>query len=360
MVTRSNNRPSIEAGIKKIPEAAAIHWHYVDLPRWAMFWKKGPRGMRLYYLMWQVAALREMRRLHKRFDFVYVWHVTIANAWIGSLAAFAGPPFIYGPVGGGVRAPLRLIPSLGLRGGLYEWARETVRLAARYFNPLARASWRRSRLILAQNKETAAWFPPRYRSRVKIFQHAILATRPEVDQQRSDRNHTAVVAARLVPWKGITLAIQAVEMTTRWRLIICGSGPDEKRLKRIVRQKGLQERVEFRGRIEQDELFQVLATEADAFIFPSLHDDAPLAVAEAVVAGLPIICLDIGGPPLIASGQGLTVDTRSTTSVVVRELARALERAGEFRVPSEEPGEHLLLENRVTELRRIIEEAPGG
>ena len=40
----------------------------------------------------------------------------------------SGPPFVYGPVGGGGRVPWRLFPSLGARGITYEVTRATAKL----------------------------------------------------------------------------------------------------------------------------------------------------------------------------------------------------------------------------------------
>jgi NAD(P)-dependent dehydrogenase (short-subunit alcohol dehydrogenase family) len=47
IVTRSNNVDAIRAGLANIPELRlAVHGY--DLPRWARWWKKGKRGIRLY------------------------------------------------------------------------------------------------------------------------------------------------------------------------------------------------------------------------------------------------------------------------------------------------------------------------
>jgi glycosyltransferase involved in cell wall biosynthesis len=47
-----------------------------------------------------------------------------------------------------------------------------------------------------------------------------------------------------------------------------------------------------------------MCQEADVFLYASLHDDAPLAVTEALTAGLPIVGIARGGPPVLAGGAG--------------------------------------------------------
>ena len=105
---------------RRSPRPDPLHFVYVDLSERARSWKRGQRGIHLYYMLWQRAALRRARELHADVGFDLVWHLTLANVWMGSVAGFLGPPFIYGPVGGGIRPPWRLAPRLGVRGIIYE------------------------------------------------------------------------------------------------------------------------------------------------------------------------------------------------------------------------------------------------
>lgn len=356
VITRANNRPVIEARSTSTGELADVHFVYVDLPRWARAWKKGTRGMRLYYVLWQLAALRRARSLKARETFDCVWHLTIANAWLGSAAALVGLPFVYGPVGGGVGAPLGLVPSLGARGAAYEVLREVARQAARYLNPLARASWRNADLILVQNEETRRWLPARHRGKALVYHHAAVEGTDLVPAGRGP-GHTAVLAARLIAWKGGALAIRAIARSPQWRLIVCGTGPEEARLRRLAAKLGVGGRVDFRGRVPQEELSSIYAGEADVFLFPSIHDDAPLAVAEAVAAGLPVVCLDVGGPHLIAGEAGTVVGSRGRASKVVKALASALEEAAAAGPPSAETRRRVLMHERREGLLDIVTKA---
>jgi NAD(P)-dependent dehydrogenase (short-subunit alcohol dehydrogenase family) len=96
VITRANNREVIESAIDEIPERGRLHFVYVDLPAWARSWKRGSRGLRPYYLLWQLAALRVARRLHRTIGFDLVWHLTLANAWPGRWGG--RPPMVTGLV----------------------------------------------------------------------------------------------------------------------------------------------------------------------------------------------------------------------------------------------------------------------
>ncbi len=62
---------------------------------------------------------------------------------------------------------------------------------------------------------------------------------------------------------------------------------------------------------------------ADVFVFPSHHEGMPMAVIEAMAAGLPIAATDVGGiPELVSDGEnGLLTHPRAP-----EDLARALDR----------------------------------
>lgn len=344
VITRANNAEAIKTSLHRVPERDRLTFVFVDLPAWARFWKKGRRGHRAYYLLWQLAALRKARRLRERQSVQIVWHLTLANVWMGSLAPLAGGRFVLGPVGGGASAPLPLFPELGVQGMLVELVRKGLITLSRYLNPVARIGWHRAGLVLVQNPETRDWLPARHRHKAVVFPNALMAvadTQARTHVPGGGGAPTMLFAGMLQPLKGVSLAIRALEQLPDWRLIICGSGPDEARLRRIASQRNVRDRVEFRGWVERDELERVMRDEADVFIFPSLHDQAGFAVAEAVASGLPAVCLDRGGPKLLG---GTPVET-GTPETTARALAAAVAKARNVRPSS--------LPDRPQQLRRL-------
>jgi glycosyltransferase involved in cell wall biosynthesis len=354
IITRANNAPSIEGELPRTPERDRLRFEYVDLPRWARFWKRGPRGARLYYMLWQVAALRRAREIGRRSNFTIVWHLTLANAWLGSLASLAGVPFIYGPVGGGVTAPWKLLPHLGARGMLYEGVRGLVRFMGRYLNPSARLAWRSASLILVQNPETLAWLPTRYRAKARVFANAIVEDVMADAMEERRASQTALFAGRLVGWKGIELGMRAVAITKGWRFLICGEGPDKTRLRRLADRLGLDERVQFLGHVRRDEVLTLMKS-SDVFLYPSLHDDSPLAIAEAMACGLPVVCLDRGGPPvLIGNSGGRSVPSQGSVQRISEALATCLDGGLQDRAAVIAGAKRLTVASRAEQLRELL------
>jgi glycosyltransferase involved in cell wall biosynthesis len=74
-------------------------------------------------------------------------------------------------------------------------------------------------------------------------------------------------------------------------LLIVGGGPAMAHLKQITVDLNLTEKVIFTG--NRKDIPDLLAT-MDIFVFPSLTEDWPNAVGEAMAAGLPVVSFDVG------------------------------------------------------------------
>jgi glycosyltransferase involved in cell wall biosynthesis len=327
VITRESNREAIAAAFDGIPEREVLHFEFVDLPRSTRFWKRGTRGARVYYLLWQVAAFYRARALSRKISFDLTWHLTWANAWLGTLAPLLPGRFVYGPVGGGVGMDWNFIATLGIRGTAFEVARALSRATARVLNPLARLPWRRSELILVQNPETRAWLPARYREKAVVFPHIVLDEQAMewVGPTHDALTRRALFVGRLLPWKGVVMALQVMVLLPDWTLIVCGDGYDLRRLRRRVHRLELEDRVTFLGWVEPDQVRELMHQKADVLLFPSLHDEGGWVIAEALAAPLPVICLDRGGPPAIG-GYGVPCTNFSQTVSALAQAVVAADR----------------------------------
>lgn len=153
VVTRTTNRVNIEQALAREP-MANVHWVYFDLPRWLRFWKKGQRGVQLYYYLWQIGVYFLGRRLQRRMGFDLVHHVTFVKYWMPSFLAFLPVPFIWGPVGGGESTPRTFWWALSSRGKVYEILRNIARTLGS-LDPFVRLTAQRTALALATTEDTA-------------------------------------------------------------------------------------------------------------------------------------------------------------------------------------------------------------
>lgn len=84
--------------------------------------------------------------------------------------------------------------------------------------------------------------------------------------------------------------------------LICGQGPLENHLRNLIRELGLESQVHLLG-FRKD--IPAICKASDVFVQPSFREGLPVALMEAMAAGLPAVCSDIrGNSDLIENGKG--------------------------------------------------------
>ena len=127
---------------------------------------------------------------------------------------------------------------------------------------------------------------------------------------------TFLHVGRLSPEKGQDVLIEAVsKLTDEFQLILVGDGPLKGRLQRLVRDLGLSANVQFKGVLSRHDVSHELR-KADAFVLPSRYENFPVAVMEALAAGLPVIASRVGGlSQMITKINGRLVKAQNDSSL---------------------------------------------
>lgn len=328
LVTRSNNAAAINAAIET-SSSLDIRPIYIDLPAWVSWWKRGSRGVHLYYLFWQILAARTARRLHRSQPFDLGHHLTFGSDWFPSaLTLVPQLPFVWGPVGGATGVPWGMWKWLGFIGVLREALRALLVTVAR--RTVGAACARRASLIIAQNDDTKAaldsYGPCIIEPNVAIHPSLLSLVEGTSDALSSAKGKQAVFVGRLVPLKGLRLAISALAhpQAAKWSLHVFGEGPEGKAARRLVLDKGLTDRVTFHGVVSRVDVMAAMSA-ADALIAPSLHEAAGWAIAEALSLNTPVIAFRHGGPTVLLQGGncGHLVKPEPAADI---EIARCLAR----------------------------------
>ena len=326
VVTRPRFRAQMEAALAADPELAGhLHVEYLDLPSWVIALRRRSWDLYWYYALWQAALARLARRLHRDVHFDVAHHVTFANDWLPcGVARLTEVPLVWGPVGGASRFDfVRMRRWLGRRGFVDEVMRSlsTGLARRRWGDPAAR----RARVVVAQNDDVAARFASS--RRVVVEPNAALDPPAPRPPGRADGPPVALFVGRLIGWKGARLAVATLAhpLAAAWRLHVYGDGYDRELLVRLAADLGVADRVTFLGHRPRAEVLEAYE-HADALLFPSMHDQAGWVVAEASQAGCPVVCLPLGGPPVLA---GPNAYVASDEGDVVRNLAEQLHLAGE-------------------------------
>ena len=90
---------------------------------------------------------------------------------------------------------------------------------------------------------------------------------------------------------------------TELRVVIAGGGDDRERLEKIVRERGLADRVTFAGLVDDAQLVQLLS-DAAVFVMPSTAELQSIATMEAMASGLPVVAANaMALPHLVHDGE---------------------------------------------------------
>jgi len=107
-----------------------------------------------------------------------------------------------------------------------------------------------------------------------------------------------LIATQLIRRKGIDFFIRAMpfilEQEPETVLLIAGSGDQEEQLRQLVRSLHIESRVNFLGRLFDEELSRAYQT-SDIFVLPSLSEGLPTCVMEAWAYEKPVVATQIDG-----------------------------------------------------------------
>jgi hypothetical protein len=326
------HRDAIAAATREDASLKEICWVFPELGNWSLQQGKEPKWERTYNLLWQKAALRAARALHRDIGFDVVHHLTWGGVRAPTFLGSLGVPLIIGPIGGGETSPMSLRDVLPLRGRFLEGLRDLSN-ATININPIVRQGLGDAAVIFAMTDETRNLLNPALRDKTRVMM-ALGVSKSQIGAPRTQCQSPPrlLFAGRLLYWKGVHIAIEAmtelVKRIPNLRLTIVGNGPEEGRLKADVALRSLAENVDFISSMPQDKFLRLYDSH-DLLLFPSLHDGSGCVVLEALSHGMPVACLDLGGPKDIVTPQsGIVVNTGGlTTAQVAARLAEEIYEA---------------------------------
>lgn len=301
VMTRESNRHTIEPWIKGHPEYSGIHFLYYDWPKWARFWKKGLRGVRTYYNLWQLCTNRIVKRTMQVNDIRIFHHLTYGNV-LWKVSSYGQKQFfIWGPVGGVETIPAEYSAYYDRKS---KWIEALRRMVVKWLplNAGFQARCRRADLILCKTDVTRQAIPAPYHQKAVLFTDVAVKERKEDEsEQKSNPTHDAVhflSVGRLDAWRGFDLIIEAMVKVVienpAVHLTIVGDGADKERLLRLTEKYALQDVVTLLGKVSMD-VYKKLMEQADVIVNAALKEGAVTVSFDSMALGKPLICLDTTG-----------------------------------------------------------------
>lgn len=328
VLTRGNNQSPIEAELSQHP-VANLNFIYCEPSEFLAKLNQNLRIVHLHYYLWQLKAYWVAKKLHDEINFDIIHHVTYVRYSTPSFLAFLPPPFIWGPVGGGETTPNHFWQSFSLRGKIYEILRDTARRLGE-IDPFVHQTALRSSLARGTTQDTVNRLKALGASEVEVYSQLGLSTHEitslNLKSNNQQRAMRFISIGRLLHWKGFHLGLQAFaqanlpENAEYW---IIGDGPERQHLQQLSEALDISHQTKFWHQLSREETLNKLG-ECLALIHPSLHESGGLVCLEAMAAGCPVICLNIGGPAIhVTEETGFKISV-NTPQQVIDDLASAM------------------------------------
>lgn len=325
VLTRETSRSDIETFLGAVECPDNLHFLYHECPRLLPVLKLLKARFRyFYYYVWQWGAHKLARRCHARESFDLVHHVTWVQYRAPSFMGRLGIPFVFGPVAGGESTPWRLRLVSGLRQALVDLLRDAWSVIAR-IDPMVLRTYRDAMRINVTSPDTLrrlpAWAAPKAHVQLAIA-YEPPSTPPKVEQP-AQQGLRLLFVGRFLGLKGMSMGLNALARVLKDNpgaaLTMVGDGPERDAWRSQAERLGIGARVTWIDWIAHDDV-QALYASHDVLLFPSLHDSGGLVVLEAMAQGMPVVCLDLGGP-------GIMVDATCGIKVAVAQCSRRMVEA---------------------------------
>jgi glycosyltransferase involved in cell wall biosynthesis len=231
-------------------------------------------------------------------DFGEVLVSTVHSTWDGEAKAIKNEPFM------GLNFNEKIVRSFTWVLKQFEY-----RLLKRSDRIIAVSGYTKREIL--KNYDIPAW-------KIKVIFNGVDLEKfkPAEDKARfkwalgfSEKDLLILYVGRLYSRKGLPTLISAIPPVVRKarnaRFLISGKGlsGEEKKLKSYVEKFKVTQNVVFLG-YYPDEKLSSLYKAADIFVFPSVYENMPFAMLEALASGLPVVTTRVGGiPEVIEDGK---------------------------------------------------------
>jgi glycosyltransferase involved in cell wall biosynthesis len=316
-----------------------FHPVFFKLPRALQWMSRHSATGAIYYHLWQENLRGLVRELHQKIKFDLVHHVTYGRYWTPSGLRELNLPFIWGPVGAAETPPRSFVRELPLRYQLIEAARDGARNFCERTNALHDTA-RAATIAIGVTRETCAALQRLGARRIEQMPQTALTDEDLAVFGRLPEPppgpFRAICIGRHVHWKGFYLAIRAFAQFAKSdpeaELWIVNDGPFHRELKKTAARTGVAARVKFLGTLPKYADVLEKLGQSHILLHPALHEGFGNVCLEAMAAGRPVACLNIGGPASQITPETGFAAPMTNPAEAVAALANFLEKIDRDRV----------------------------
>ena len=332
VLTRKSNQHTIESWKTNQTDFDNINFIYYDLPKYLRFWKKGLRGVKTYYFLWQFLTNKIVKRTMIKYD-IKIYHLlTYGNALWPCSVYGKKQFFIWGPTCTGDIIPREFSKYYSRKSQLIEAIRRflsnSLKLNYFFINRCKNAN-----IILCKTIKTLESIPNLYKNKGILFTD--VAVEPLnvlkfdfLENIKSNQKVTKYLAVgRLDAWRGFDLLIEAFQLAYKknkaMKLEILGQGNDYNRLKSLISFHQLDEVINLSGQVSMNEYYNKMNS-CNVLVNPCLKEGAVTIAFDSMSFSKPLICIDTGGYTRYFSNDYAIVIKFSNREKIITDIAKGM------------------------------------
>lgn len=329
VLTREKNRPTIESWLSRNKLNHEIHFIYYDTPYWMRWWKKGLRGVRIYYTLWQHLTNNIVKDIMVK-ENIKIYHLLTYGNSLWPASKFGQKQFfIWGPTGGVDSIPFDYFRHYSFKWKLIELTRRAiVKLLPYNLGFITRC--KNANLILCKSNSLLENIPHKYKEKARLFTDVAVEIK-DINKYHSTRSNDDLVkfliVGRLDGWRGFDILIEAFflayKVNKNIRLDIIGGGSERNRLFKLISRLRLNNIITMHGQVSMDEYYQFMI-DCDVVCNPSLKEGAVTTAFDSMSFGKPLICIDTGGYTKYFNNEYAIILQRKRRSEVIQMLASSI------------------------------------
>lgn len=307
---------------------------YVEVPDWMLRIKhKSPQiGVYLHYLYWHYCAYKVGQELDKDIDFDVVHHATYSSLQMGSFLWKLKKPMLFGPVGGGQRAPSSF-KKYFYGGWKLERVRDFISFLMMNVFSMTKNTLRHSAITLVVNQDTYQ-LAKKHGAQQMIYSPCTLlpddfAPKELPIREKSEKLRLLWIG-RLLPRKGLRLILESIAIAKDeidLELTIIGDGALAEQLPLWIKELEIIDKVKWLGRQPMSEVKKAYATH-DIFIYCSIRESLAAQFFESMAHGLPMIIFDLHGARTFISSEVALKVPVSYPEETVKKIKEAIVKLG--------------------------------
>jgi glycosyltransferase involved in cell wall biosynthesis len=319
-----------KSSIAQQARPANLYFHYIALPfGLEKLYYSSTAGMYLYYLLWQWVAYKKAKKMHRKLQFSMAHHVTWGSVQLGSLLYKLNIPFIFGPAGGGQKAPVSF-KKYFLNHWDAEEKREKISDYLLKYSPACKKMLAKATTVLVSNTDTLQMAETSGAKNTFLTLDVALSDSfyPGAFSPKMPRANTLKLLwiGRFMPRKGILLLLDVMKELKACpgiTLTVVGDGEMRAVFLDTIKTYGLEETVSWKGAVSFNEVRSFYASH-DVFFFTSLRDSGGVQLIEAMAFGLPVVTLHLHGQGIIVNDETGIRCACDTPEMAIIELTKAL------------------------------------